>query len=146
MDMEKLTTLNCRKVKQVSTLIVENNAEHWLIIRSALAQCFPEVKPVWVNNAAQIVTYLENASPNERNPPADSSGVIHTLPGRRHGPDKVYQNSSGLPADTGCCPEPFWGANRHRDLLLQSVVYLKNLSPGKHKPAPDHKSTNFCYG
>lgn len=67
--MGKLFTPKRRKINQVPILIVENNADHWLIMRSALAQCFPEVKPVWANNAAQISTYLENASLDKRKLP-----------------------------------------------------------------------------
>ena len=55
-----------RKADRNPILIVENDADQWLIIRSVLAQCFPEVEPIWVNNAAQAVTYLENASLNKR--------------------------------------------------------------------------------
>lgn len=39
--------------------VVENDADHWLVIRSALAQCFPEVKPIWINNPAQVPKYIE---------------------------------------------------------------------------------------
>ena len=55
-----------RKADRIPILIVENDADQWLIIRSVLAQCFPEVEPIWVNNAAQAVSYLENASLHKR--------------------------------------------------------------------------------
>ncbi|GAB3883313.1 response regulator [Spirosoma agri] len=47
-----------RKVSRVPLLIVEDNPDHWLIIRAALAQCFPEVEAIWVNHSAQALTYL----------------------------------------------------------------------------------------
>ena len=53
-----------RKTGQFSILIVEDNADQWLIIRSALNQRFPEVRPVWVNNKAQAITYLETHAPH----------------------------------------------------------------------------------
>ena len=66
LKIDKTTYPKRRKADRVPILIVENDADHWLIIRSVLAQCFPEVEPIWINNAAQAVTYLENASLNKR--------------------------------------------------------------------------------
>ena len=60
--MAKLPVTRRRKVRQVPILVIEDNADQWLIIRSALTQCFPEVGPVWVNNAAQAISYLEEQS------------------------------------------------------------------------------------
>ena len=57
--MTKIATPRRRKQRQIPILVVEDNADQWLIIRSALTQCFPEVNPVWVNNMAQMTTYLE---------------------------------------------------------------------------------------
>ncbi|MFD2937172.1 response regulator [Spirosoma flavum] len=57
--MAKIPTYRRRKVRQVPILIVEDNADQWLIIRSALSQCFPEVEPIWLNNADQTIKYLE---------------------------------------------------------------------------------------
>ncbi|GAB3640546.1 response regulator [Spirosoma arcticum] len=62
LKIDKTTLLKRRKADRVPVLVVENDADHWLIIRSALAQCFPEVVPVWVNNAAQAVGYLEQSA------------------------------------------------------------------------------------
>jgi CheY-like chemotaxis protein len=67
--MLKKTLLKQRKADRIPVLIIENDADHWLIIRSVLSQCFPEVEPIWVNNAAQAVTYLENASLSKRKLP-----------------------------------------------------------------------------
>lgn len=54
-----------RKANRVPILIIEDNADHWLIIRSALAQSFPEVEPIWANNSVQTLKYLESCSPDE---------------------------------------------------------------------------------
>lgn len=51
-----------RKLRRVPVLIVEDNADQWLIIRAALSQCFPEIEPVWMNNLPQAVTYLKDNS------------------------------------------------------------------------------------
>lgn len=57
--MAKLTTPRRRKQQQIPLLIIEDNADQWLIIRAALTQCFPEVSPVWMNNTAQAIGYLQ---------------------------------------------------------------------------------------
>lgn len=57
--MAKLSTIRRRKPVKTPILVIEDNPDHWLIIRSALAQCFPEVDPIWMNHAAQVQTYLE---------------------------------------------------------------------------------------
>ena len=67
--MGTVSTSKRRKTSRIPILIVEDNADHWLIIRSALAQCFPEVDPVWVNNAAQTLTYLDGCLPDENKLP-----------------------------------------------------------------------------
>lgn len=51
-----------RKTGQLPILIIEDNADQWLIIRSALSQRFPEVNPIWVNNQTQAIMYLETHS------------------------------------------------------------------------------------
>lgn len=40
-------------------LVVEDEPDQWLLIRSALAQGFAEVEPIWVNHPAQALSYLE---------------------------------------------------------------------------------------
>ncbi len=57
--MAKLATIRRRKPVKTPILVIEDNPDHWLIIRSALSQCFPEVDPIWMNHAAQVQTYLE---------------------------------------------------------------------------------------
>ena len=57
--MAKLSTTKRRKPVKTPILVIEDNADHWLIIRSALSQCFPEVEPIWMNHAEQVENYLE---------------------------------------------------------------------------------------
>lgn len=40
-------------------LVVEDDPNQWLLIRSALTQGFPEVEPIWINHPAQALSYLE---------------------------------------------------------------------------------------
>ncbi len=63
--MVNSATSKRQKTKRIPVLIIEDNADHWLLIRSALLQSSPEVEPIWVNNAAQALAYLESCSPDE---------------------------------------------------------------------------------
>ncbi len=67
--MTKLSTTRRRKTNKIPILVVEDNADHWLIIRSALAQCFPEVEPIWLNHKTQVLTYLEQCVSTEKKLP-----------------------------------------------------------------------------
>ncbi|SFF29578.1 response regulator [Spirosoma endophyticum] len=60
--MSKLVNPKRRKADQAPILVIEDNANHWLIIRAALQQGFPEVTPVWASHATQALTYLQTAS------------------------------------------------------------------------------------
>lgn len=57
------TTMRRPKVR-LPILVIENNADHWLVIRSTLAQCFPEVEPFWINNPTQVARYMEETAFN----------------------------------------------------------------------------------
>ena len=41
-------------------LVVEDAPDQWLLIHSALTQCFPELEPIWVNCTAQALSYLKS--------------------------------------------------------------------------------------
>jgi response regulator of citrate/malate metabolism len=56
--MLKQSTPRRRKARQIPILIVEDNADQWLIIRAVFAQCFPETQPIWVNCELQARTYM----------------------------------------------------------------------------------------
>jgi CheY-like chemotaxis protein len=62
--MGKLPVQKRRKANRLPILVVEDNADQWLIIRSALAQCFPEAEPIWTNSAALTLKNLENCLPD----------------------------------------------------------------------------------
>lgn len=60
--MAKLSTPRRRKLRQIPIIIVEDNADQWLIIRAALTQSFPEVEPIWLNTTSQAISYMETHS------------------------------------------------------------------------------------
>ncbi|AUD02613.1 response regulator [Spirosoma pollinicola] len=64
--MAKLPSIRKRKSPKIPILVVEDNADNWLIIRSALSQCFPEVEPIWMNNTMQVISYLESCTSSEK--------------------------------------------------------------------------------
>ena len=45
-------------------LVIENNANHWLLVRSTLDKCFPEVEPLWLNDPTQIPRYIKETLSN----------------------------------------------------------------------------------
>ncbi|RZM21084.1 MAG: response regulator [Pedobacter sp.] len=58
-----------QKPNRVPIIVIEPNADHWLIIRAALAQCFPEVVPKWLNHTNQAQAYLDTFSEQETERP-----------------------------------------------------------------------------
>lgn len=58
-----------RKERLYPVLVVENDLQQWLITRSALAKCFPEVEPIWKNHPSQTLAYLKTASMDDRTSP-----------------------------------------------------------------------------
>ncbi|GAB3742588.1 response regulator [Spirosoma lituiforme] len=57
--MSKTPTRQKRKTNRLPILVIEGNADQWLIIRAVLNQCFPEVEPIWLNHAMQAKAYIE---------------------------------------------------------------------------------------
>lgn len=47
-----------QSLRRVPIVVIEPNADHWLIIRAALAHSFPEVTPLWINHTLQAKAYL----------------------------------------------------------------------------------------
>lgn len=41
-------------------LVVEDNEDHWTLIQVALQNALPEVNPIWVADAEQAQSYLDN--------------------------------------------------------------------------------------
>lgn len=42
-----------------TVLVIEDNADQWVIIQWAFREGFPGVQPVWINDPAQAIMYLE---------------------------------------------------------------------------------------
>lgn len=49
-----------RNFRYASLLVVEDNPDHWQLIRLALEKFLPEVEAVWVTNADQARDYLSD--------------------------------------------------------------------------------------
>ncbi|GAB4044854.1 response regulator [Spirosoma jeollabukense] len=60
--MSQVTNAQRKKVDKMPVLVVEDNADHWLLIRSVLKECFPEITPIWVADPRQALVYLEACS------------------------------------------------------------------------------------
>ena len=58
-----------RKARRTPILVVENNPDHWLTIRAALDQAFPEVEPIWKNYPLQVLSYLNDSTADSRSVP-----------------------------------------------------------------------------
>ncbi|MFD2572950.1 response regulator [Spirosoma soli] len=52
--------------RQATILVVEDNQDHWTLIKAALQESLPEVSVVWVASAEEASTYLENCVANEQ--------------------------------------------------------------------------------
>lgn len=50
--------MNPDNFRRASILIIEDNEDQWLIVRSTLQKNLAEVRPVWVRDAQQTITYL----------------------------------------------------------------------------------------
>jgi CheY-like chemotaxis protein len=59
--MNKIVKPRRTKPARIPVLVVEDSADQWLLMRSALAKCFPEIEPVWAKTVAQGWQYLETA-------------------------------------------------------------------------------------
>lgn len=49
-----------RNFRHASLLIVEDNEDHWNLIKLALKQTLPEVEPIWVSGVDEALSYLDN--------------------------------------------------------------------------------------
>lgn len=49
---------NHRNFSHASLLVVEDNEDHWQLIRMGLEKALPEVEPVWAANGDQALTHL----------------------------------------------------------------------------------------
>jgi CheY-like chemotaxis protein len=51
--------------KRAKILVIEDNADHWHLIKNAMQQCLSEVVPVWVATAEQALSLLNGWSQEE---------------------------------------------------------------------------------
>lgn len=57
--MTPITTTSSRKGQKATLLVIEDNADQWFLIRLALLERFPEVEPIWMQEPAQAIMYLD---------------------------------------------------------------------------------------
>lgn len=51
--------------KQIKILIIEDSADHWVLMSKALKQCMPEAEPIRVSNSQQTLELLSAWSTQE---------------------------------------------------------------------------------
>lgn len=61
--------VSSKNFNHASMLVVEDNPDHWFLIKMALSQALPEVEPVWMTTGDQVVTYLNDCLPMGRELP-----------------------------------------------------------------------------
>ncbi|SFE89350.1 response regulator [Spirosoma endophyticum] len=132
--MRPLRVPNRRRTNSVSVLLVEPNADHWLLIRSALHQCFPEVKPVWITNPAQAITYLETCLREESNLPILILSELY-LPRRQDGLSLVTSIKSHLIFQV----IPIIVLSHSQDPLDIVDAYQYNIASYIIKPSTSHQ-------
>lgn len=61
-SLDKPPVPNRRTRGLFTLLVVDNDADQWAIIDSALARSFPEAEPVWVADPDQALSYLDQVA------------------------------------------------------------------------------------
>lgn len=56
--LQPLDTVNTN-FRRAKVLIVEDNSDHWLVIKKAMEQCLPEVTPVLAQNVQQALAMFD---------------------------------------------------------------------------------------
>ena len=51
--------------KQAKVLVIEDNEDHWSLIKRAMQQCLPEVTPVWINTADNALEIMRRCGAQE---------------------------------------------------------------------------------
>ena len=51
--------------KSIKVLVIEDSADHWLLMKKAMQQCLPEASPVYVSSSEQALTLLDEWSTQE---------------------------------------------------------------------------------
>jgi CheY-like chemotaxis protein len=72
MDGKSMARSSARQTSNLpkpTILVVEDNPDEWFLIRWALLQLFPEIHPVWISKASEVVPYLDACRQREMNLP-----------------------------------------------------------------------------
>jgi CheY-like chemotaxis protein len=79
--------------KRSKVLVIEDNADQWLLIKNAMFQCLPEITTVWVSTAEEALNLLADWNTQEWELPKLILQDLY-LPKREDGWDLVQQIKS----------------------------------------------------
>ena len=94
-----MTTTNRvqKQAKQVKILVIEDNTDHWVLMRKALQECIPEANPVHVTNSEQALDLLNEWNTQEWELPKLIFQDLY-LPAREDGWHLLQQIKTMAPA------------------------------------------------
>ena len=138
--MGKIVNPKRQKANRIPILIVEDNADQWLLIRSALTQCFPEAEPVWMNYGAQTLTYLDACSLSEIKLPRLILLDLY-LPSQEEG----WALLNSLKAHPRYCQIPIVVLSHSKDPNDILKAYALGVASYAVKPTAYHQWLNHFY-
>ena len=139
MNFNSRKTVQNRRSRNGKILVIEDNADHWVFIQNAMQQCFREVEPVWVNNGAEALTYLEECS--------DTGGALPQLllldlyvPNREDGWN-ILQEVKNRPGPIGRLPVVLFSSSADFDDVMES--YRRGVNSYVVKPVSFDEWLNY---
>jgi len=131
MNSNSRKTNQNRRLKSAKILVVEDNADHWVIIRNAMQQCFREVEPVWVSNPTDALAYLDECSDTGIGLPQLVLLDLY-LPERESG-WQVLQEVKNRPGPVGRLPIVLFSYSTQLEDVMES--YRRGVNSYVVKPA-----------
>lgn len=116
--------------KRAKILVIEDNVDHWHLIKSAMQQCLSEVIPVWVSTAQQALDLLNDWSQEEWEVPKLILQDLY-LPSREEG-WQLLQQIKSLPAPCSRIPVVMFSASSEADDINEA--YQRGSSSYLVKP------------
>ena len=117
--------------RNAKLLIVEDNADHSIIIQDALQRSIPEVKTTLAANEEEALSYLNRCRTEERETPKLVLLDLY-LPDRQSG-WRVLEYIRGLPTAMGKIPVVLFSHSNDRDDISES--YQRGCSSYIAKPS-----------
>ncbi|GAB4043401.1 response regulator [Spirosoma jeollabukense] len=136
------TTTQRKKVNKLPILVVEDNADHWLLIRSVLKECFPEITPLWVADPRQALGYLEACSSETHQLPTLILLDLY-LPRREDG----WALLKAIKSNPAYQPIPVCVLSQSEDQVDLETCYQLGAASFIHKPITVHqwKATFYTF-